>query len=285
MKILYTLIFLFLSTYSFSQQINQLTEWKEETLQGKILRRYIHTDSIFNSCQNINIIYLDFARNPHTVAFEIANPRKTTSDLASEAGASLALNGSFFNMDSGEPACFLKKNDTIISVSRYDFKPNYFLNELDDAALATDKNGTFTLLKQPETGGWESMLQYPNIMVTGPLLIWDGEINLLQDIPFNTTRNPRTGVCITEADVILFITVDGRSDQAAGMTIHEFAQIMKSLGCQDGVNLDGGGSTALWCKEKGILNRPSDNKVFDHEGERTVSNIITVNFIEENKQE
>ena len=42
------------------------------------------------------------------------------------------------------------------------------------------------------------------------------------------------------------------------------------------INLDGGGSTTLWTKKTGVINHPYDNKKFDHEGERTVPNLIVV---------
>ena len=40
------------------------------------------------------------------------------------------------------------------------------------------------------------------------------------------------------------------------------------------MNMDGGGSSALWEHSYGVLNHPCDNKKFDHDGERTVPDII-----------
>jgi hypothetical protein len=81
--------------------------------------------------------------------------------------------------------------------------------------------------------------------------------------PFWLMRHPRTAVCVVPPRRAIFITVDGRSPTAAGMTLHELAAVMKELGCRDGLNLDGGGSTTLWARTSGqpegeILNRPSD---------------------------
>lgn len=55
---------------------------------------------------------------------------------------------------------------------------------------------------------------------------------------------------------------------------------MKQIGAEDALNLDGGGSSTLYMKgigENGVVNMPSDNKMFDHEGERKLSSIIYVN--------
>ena len=48
------------------------------------------------------------------------------------------------------------------------------------------------------------------------------------------------------------------------------------LGMKDAINLDGGGSTTLWTAKTGVINHPYDNKTFDHEGVRTVPNLIVV---------
>ena len=64
------------------------------------------------------------------------------------------------------------------------------------------------------------------------------------------------------------IVVDGRfPGQAAGMTIGELIYLVRQLGLYSALNLDGGGSSTLWCEEAGVVNRPSDNQRFDHEGE------------------
>ncbi|MBP3533181.1 MAG: phosphodiester glycosidase family protein, partial [Alistipes sp.] len=61
-----------------------------------------------------------------------------------------------------------------------------------------------------------------------------------------------------------------------GMTIGELAKVCRWLGLTDAINLDGGGSCTLWCREAGILNHPYDNKRYDHDGERAVSSCIVV---------
>ena len=71
--------------------------------------------------------------------------------------------------------------------------------------------------------------------------------------------------------------VDGRSFQSYGMTIPELTQFLQELGAVDALNLDGGGSASMWVRDKkmdGIVNYPSDNFEFDHEGERGVSNAL-----------
>jgi exopolysaccharide biosynthesis protein len=76
---------------------------------------------------------------------------------------------------------------------------------------------------------------------------------------------------------ILFIAVDGRDEHAAGMSLEELRKIMKWLGGVHGLNLDGGGSTTLWIRDRGdngVVSYPSDNKIWDHAGERKVANVL-----------
>ncbi len=41
--------------------------------------------------------------------------------------------------------------------------------------------------------------------------------------------------------------VDGRTEWSRGVTDPQWADIMEKLGCQNAYNLDGGGSTTLYC--------------------------------------
>jgi exopolysaccharide biosynthesis protein len=76
------------------------------------------------------------------------------------------------------------------------------------------------------------------------------------------------------------MVMDGRQQPfSAGGSMEEIAQVMLEAGCVHAINLDGGGSTTLWLKgapDNGVLNYPTDNQIFDHTGERSVSNIFYV---------
>jgi exopolysaccharide biosynthesis protein len=77
--------------------------------------------------------------------------------------------------------------------------------------------------------------------------------------------------------MVYFVVVDGRfPGQADGTSIPETAFIARILGLHDAVNFDGGGSSTLWSSKLGVINHPYDNKVYDHEGERKIPNILMV---------
>jgi exopolysaccharide biosynthesis protein len=126
-----------------------------------------------------------------------------------------------------------------------------------------------------------------NIIACGPVLIDNGEQISYRDItestaadmkrkkPFYLRRHPRSLVgCDAEGNIYM-VVVDGRAKGLAeGMSIAELTKLSSWLGLVEAMNLDGGGSSALWSRKYGVLNHPCDNKQFDHEGERKVSSTL-----------
>jgi len=88
--------------------------------------------------------------------------------------------------------------------------------------------------------------------------------------------NPRTFLGVDEQRTRVFlVVVDGREiGSASGMTLVESARFMKErIGAWDAVNLDGGGSSALYVEsEGGVVNVPSDGK------ERVIGNAIVLTY-------
>lgn len=88
---------------------------------------------------------------------------------------------------------------------------------------------------------------------------------------FIEDRHPRTAVCIQSNQHWLFVVADGRQPKLSrGMTLEEMTDLMLAEGCQDALNLDGGGSSTLVIDGQ-LRNSPSDFGV-----ERPVSDAILV---------
>lgn len=66
-------------------------------------------------------------------------------------------------------------------------------------------------------------------------------------------RNPRTVAGVDAAGRTVLVTADGRSTDSLGLSIGESAEVARSLGLRDAVNLDGGGSTTM-VAEGAVLN-------------------------------
>jgi exopolysaccharide biosynthesis protein len=68
----------------------------------------------------------------------------------------------------------------------------------------------------------------------------------------------------------LLITVDGRTTDDLGLSIPEEADVARSLGIVDALNLDGGGSTTMTLEGQ-VITHPSDAT-----GERPVGDAILI---------
>ncbi|MDZ7821642.1 MAG: phosphodiester glycosidase family protein [Candidatus Marinimicrobia bacterium] len=195
-----------------------------------------------------------------------------TSVMARERKALAAVNGSFFDMRVGGAVVYLQVDGRKVAENhdRHAFS--------NSGAYTLDTSGTVMILKKPDRG-WEYSPAFEDVMASGPLMIYRGAHCDLDSIPFNLRRHPRTAAGITGNDHLLLLTADGRTKHSAGMTIPELRDYMDSLGCTDALNLDGGGSTTMYIRGKtptGVVNCPSDNGRFDHDGERRVANAVIV---------
>ncbi len=250
-----------------TQLSNGLT-WKHHQFTDK---------SLFNANQNIHIIQSKrkvwWKRRRSIPAFvSDGNSLALTSILAKQNAALAAINGSFFDTKKGGAVDFIKINGTIFDTTRHNGKR---LAEHQMSALVI-RNNQMSIAKARDSVDfkWETNINAPNVMVTGPLLIWNGKRGPLSINAFNDNRHPRTCACVTHKNELILLTADGRTAEAQGLNLHELTTLMLELNCKTAVNLDGGGSTTLYLDGKGVVNMPCDNKQFDHEGERKVSNIL-----------
>ena len=74
---------------------------------------------------------------------------------------------------------------------------------------------------------------------------------------------PRTAGASRDGRRLYLVTVDGRSAKSVGLRTKEVAEMMRKLGADDALNLDGGGSSTLVAREPGeqdvtVQNVPSD---------------------------
>lgn len=71
--------------------------------------------------------------------------------------------------------------------------------------------------------------------------------------------NPRTAVGYSsDKSKIYFCIVDGRSTISVGVSTKQLADIIKSAGASEAINLDGGGSSTLYVKGLNLMNIVSD---------------------------
>lgn len=252
--------------------------WQTDTLDGILLRQCrFEGQQLFASNQQIFVLEIPDTAD-YTLAFAHEPRRTKTSEMARKRGAVAAVNGSFFDMDKHFPICYLRIDSVDIGENtpgKDTVNRKYY--QYGTLCLNGD---SILILKTDSSRHWEEALPYPDIMTAGPLLIWHDTLQYMRDDrTFVTNRHNRTAVGIREDGTVLLVVADGRFKAAAGLSLSELQQILRWLGCRDALNLDGGGSTTLFLNiddYQGVINCPSDNGRFDHDGERGVSNAVMI---------
>ena len=156
--------------------------------------------------------------------------------LAQRVNAVLAINGDFYSFNS---IGYLVRQGKL-----YRDKTNESLD-----VLIIDENADFHILIDPtpeQTHGFEGTIV--NSFNFGPALVKDGEI-------VNTTKKLNVGVDketqrmgigqVGPLEYICVATEGPEQKGSDGLTIPEFAQLMKDLGAVQAYNLDGGSSSAM----------------------------------------
>lgn len=111
----------------------------------------------------------------------------------------------------------------------------------------------------------------------GPVLIRDNQISISNEQERKFTgkaildRHPRTAMGYTKDGELIILAIQGRMKGiAVGATLTETASLLLNLGCIEGINLDGGGSSCL------LINGKETIKPSDPTGERPVPAILYI---------
>lgn len=183
-----------------------------------------------------------------------------TSKMASRRGALAAVNGGFFHV----------KTEVPVGLLIVDGELRHEQTDKVTAAIGIDRRGEVHI-EDRAPGGWPKMREARG---SYPVILRKGKPVKKQGWGPADKRHPRTAVGLTKKGGLVFLTVDGRNEKAAGMTLLELAYVMRWLGCETAMNLDGGGSTTMWLRQRGVVNCPSDNQRFDNAGERPVTDAL-----------
>ena len=246
--------------------------WETSISAEGIVHKRASFASLYKGNQSINLVEIP-SKVKVRYGISASDQMKQTSLIAEENKASAAINGSFYNMQQGNSVCYFRIGREVIDTTSVDeFRMRV------TGAVYTHKRKVRILPWSPAIER-NYRQRKGTILASGPLLMQKGVSCAWEecDSSFIHTKHPRSAIFLTKDKRTILITVDGRSPgHADGLSIPELAHLIRILGGYDALNLDGGGSTTLWMKEYGVLNYPSDNRKFDHEGERNVSNIIYV---------
>lgn len=248
-------------------------KWTTSSPQKGVVHKSAIIKNLYKGTQSINLIEISRSSK---LRFAVAhdNNMRRTSAMALDHSAVAAINGTFYNMRAGNSTCFYKIDREVI-------------DSTTTGEAASRVNGAVHICgRKVCILDWSLDIERNykghkgTVLASGPVMLDDGHLADWSKCSesFIKTKHPRSAIYTTRDGKVVLMTVDGRSKgNADGISIEELAHLIRVLGGYDALNLDGGGSTTLWMKDSpnsGVLNYPSDNKKFDHAGERSVSNCI-----------
>lgn len=218
-----------------------------------------------------HVVTIDLACAEFDVVSTRPRERFTTvSTFAREQHAQIAVNANFF--DDGASSCGLTVGDGRV------WRDSTQSNCGASIAFGRGANGWRTDVF--DSFGWarENPLRWATQVVTGkPFLLRRGEIAFHPHEPTGMWRvHPRTAIGVgADRHTLVIAVIEGRRRHTPGMTSNEMVPLLEEFAVVDAINLDGGGSSALYiASEGGIVNRPSDGHertVINHLGFRVTS--------------
>lgn len=216
----------------------------------------------------------------HTLTYNPERPGRTNGspeEMAQARKAVYAQSGDFYSyrISNDKRPGIIIRDGKIIYKKTYGKLKNPNLPDLSnlalfpDGRLTVDWSYTYTAQDYIDQGATD-------VLAFGPILIKDGEIN--PDVYTNFTyKEPRNALGAIAPGHYLGMLVEGRVDHSDGCGLKFMAETLKSLGCTDALNLDGGGTSAMLFMGESVQ-MASDGAV--RTSTRAIPDIITVGTYE-----
>lgn len=239
------------------ERIREGVEWKQLETTWRGAPRSINVVCITPSTQN-------------KLGLALPSALATTSATSKAEDALVAINASYFSSTS---TGFVRINGVDKCAGNTYSDSDYYKN-----------NGVFVFsdnlpnIKEVKNNAAAAKLPDQNIQCCGPLLAIDSNDIKQENVSHCTTAHPRTVIGVTDDGRVLFVVVDGRFEgKAEGMSTTMLQELMRLLGAKHALNLDGGGSSTMYIKDKGVVNHVCNSgSSWDKVVERKVASIIYV---------
>lgn len=164
-------------------------------------------------------------------------PVLSLSDYVSRSGAFAGINGSYF-CPASYPSCAGKTNsfDTLL-MNKNKVYFNSDNNQYSNVPLVAFTSGGARFVGA--SSGWGRDTGVDGVIANQPLLLLDGNITFGGDgDPKKGSRGSRSFVASKGSTIYIGVVHN--------TTVAEVAHVLKTMGIQNALNLDSGGSTALW---------------------------------------
>ncbi len=193
------------------------------------------------------------------------NVTDETSDIAKKANAIFAVNGDYYG---SRNTGYVIRNGSLLR--------SRGARNQEDLVIYAD--GSFEIINESTISAQDLLNKGAvNVLSFGPGLVIGGEIavDASDEVGIARESNPRTAIGIVDDLHYVFIVSDGRTDESAGLSLLQLAEVMKGLGVKNGYNLDGGGSSTMYFNGE-IINVPTTSGFSVQE--RKVSDIVYIGY-------
>lgn len=236
--------------------------FQDENISIEITTYYENNTTIYAAdIQVSDIRYLKSAFAKSTYGKNVTD---TTSSIAEECGAVLAINGDFYGA----------QNDGYVIRNGVLYRNEARSDEQEDFVIYTD--GSCKVIREGDITA-EELLEQGALQVYsfGPGIVTEGEISVTKDeeVGKAMASNPRTAIGVISPLHYVMVVADGRTRESEGMSLYELAEFMESLGVTEAYNLDGGGSSTMYFNGEVINNPTTNGKSIE---ERSVSDIVYI---------
>ncbi|MBR2645845.1 MAG: phosphodiester glycosidase family protein [Clostridia bacterium] len=191
------------------------------------------------------------------------NITEKTSSMASSVNAILAINGDYYG---AQRSGYVIRNGVL-----------YRSTSGGGEDLVIYADGSFGIINEDDVTAEELLASGArNVLSFGPALVEDGEIAVSEndEVGRAMASNPRTAIGVIDDLHYVFVVADGRTSDSDGLSLHELATFLQSIGCKTAYNLDGGGSSSMVFLGT-LVNNPVNGR---KSSERSVSDIVYIGY-------
>jgi len=191
------------------------------------------------------------------------NVTATTSSIAEDAGAILAVNGDFYGA----------RRTGYVVRDAYLYRDEPASGDQEDLVIMGD--GTWRIIREGEISAADLVTQGArDVFSFGPGLVDQGRtiVDADTEVDRAMASNPRTAIAQVGGSHYLFVVADGRTSASAGLDLDQLGDFLVGCGAQTAYNLDGGGSSTMWFQGQ-VVNQPTDGR---SNSQRKVSDIVYI---------
>lgn len=241
-----------------SEPVITATSYTDENIQIAIDEQVVNDTTVYVvDIQVSDASYLKTALAQNTYG---RNIKETTSTIAKDNQAILAINGDFYGFRSSG---YVIRNGNLYRQS----------GEEGQEDLVIDENGDFSIVDEYDVSAQELLDSgVQQVLSFGPALVENGEIvvDTSAEVGQSMSSNPRTAIGQVAENHYVMVVSDGRTDESVGLSLYQLAEVLQQAGAKTAYNLDGGGSSTLYFNGN-VINTPVGGQ---GSSERSVSDIV-----------